>query len=112
MSTSTKFHPLSDNEKSCIMAAAKKGRIKADHPLVLYLNSERANAAPSILVSYENMQGGFCVCILELMTIDSGMSVLYRGASRRSYKDARNPIKGEMLAFSRAVLYSRPVELV
>lgn len=94
---STEFRTLNENERAAILAAAKKGRIRAEDPRVERLDDLR--------VSYEKQQGGFCVC-----TLINGKHV-YSGASRRSYKDPRKPIKGEMLAFARAVLYSRPVQL-
>lgn len=98
------FRPLNDNERLAIMSLAKKGKILSDD--IRILNSE------GLLVSYENMQGGFCVCIVEYTDrVAGGDSIVWRGASRRSYKDSRNPVKGEMLAFSRAILYSRPVTL-
>lgn len=99
---SSGFRPLNDNERLAIMSLAKKGKILSDD--IRILKSE------NLLVSYENMQGGFCVCIVEYTDrVAGGDSIVWRGASRRSYKDSRNPVKGEMLAFSRAILYSRPV---
>ena len=56
------------------------------------------------LISYETLPGGFTVCILV-----TGREQIYRGVSRRSYKDRHNPIRGRMLALRRAVLYSSPV---
>lgn len=99
MSISTSFRPLNENELKAIMYAVQKGKIKDNHPVF-----QDANV---VKVSYEKMQGGFCVCVLIVPTF----GYIYRGASRRSYKDPRKPIRGEMLAFSRAILYSRPVEL-
>lgn len=101
------FRPLNENEKAVIMSAVKKGRVLPTSYLVSCLDY--------VKVSYEPMQGGFCVCLV-CLTFLGGESIqfrklVWRGASRRSYKDPRKPIKGEMLAFSRAVLYSRPVEI-
>lgn len=101
------FRPLNSNEEKVITHLASTGRIKIDD--IRLLNLER------LKVSYEYMQGGFCVRILVInksvsMPLEFG-SLVWRGASRRSYKDPRKPIRGEMLAFSRAILYSRPVEL-
>jgi hypothetical protein len=59
-------------------------------------------------VSYEFMQGGFCVCLIQISENDSTVSLL-RGASRRSYKDKQNRVSGEMKAFVRALKYSRPI---
>jgi hypothetical protein len=107
MSTSTSFRPLNDNEKKALVAIYEKGKLGVDNPF--YLSIDR------VVVSYERMQGGFCVCIVAISkSIISPLefgSLVLRGASRRSYKDPRKPIRGEMLAFSRAILYSRPVEL-
>lgn len=93
----TEFRELNGNERSVIIAAHDKGRIRHEDPRILHLDDAR--------VSYEREQGGFCVACLIL-----GDQV-WTGASRRSYKDPRKPIKGEMLAFSRAVLYARPATL-
>lgn len=95
----SKFRPLNENERKAITYAVQKGKIKDNHPLFHDAHIAR--------VSYEKMQGGFCVCVILLKTF----GYLYRGASRRSYKDTRNDIRGEMLAFSRALLYSRPADL-
>lgn len=89
------FRHLNENEKSYIQSAYRKGLVPLDKPLISFLDH--------LTVSYEQMQGGFCVRIVRI-----GYT-LYRGASRRSYKDRPNPILGEMLAFKRAILYSRPV---
>lgn len=107
MSISTSFRPLNEHEIQAIASSRARGKLGHDHPLVLAANLAR--------VSYEKMQGGFCVCVIVYVMpsdIPSDPSYLVlRGASRRSYKDPRKPIRGEMLAFSRAILYSRPVEL-
>jgi hypothetical protein len=100
------FRLLNENEKAVILKAVQKNRLKLSHPLV--------EAMDYLRVSYECMQGGFCVCVLVILRSISTPEyghIMYRGASRRSYKDPRKPIKGEMLAFSRAVLYSRAVSL-
>lgn len=97
------FRLLNENELTAIKSAMAKKKIPESHPFV---------TAPNLAeVSYENIQGGFCVCIVKTpIGIENGYLV-YRGASRRSYKDARNVLRGEMLAFNRAILYSRGVEL-
>lgn len=95
------FHPLNTNEIAVIVSAVKRNKIPANDIRIQYTSRLR--------VSYEYMQGGFCICIL--VTWNEDTNIVYRGASRRSYKDPRKPIKGEMLAFSRAILYSRAVEL-
>lgn len=105
----TNFRPLNANEKAAILAAAKKGRLRADDPRVEFLDD--------LVVSYESQQGGFQVALLTFVPGSGRIGVgpllgtLYRGASRRSYKDPRNRVKGEMLAFSRAILFSRPTPL-
>jgi hypothetical protein len=106
VSNPSAFRHLNTNETIAIGSAYAKGKIPESHPLL--------NPSVDALVSYENMQGGFCVCIIIIPNSphqESGFTIL-RGASRRSYKDPRKPIRGEMLAFSRAILYSRPVELI
>jgi hypothetical protein len=106
MSISTSFRPLNEHEIQAVKAYNEKGKIPDTHPLV--------SSPDSTEVSYEKMQGGFCVCVVMIQKSVSSTEFGYlvlRGASRRSYKDPRKPIRGEMLAFSRAILYSRPVEL-
>lgn len=102
------FRTLNENERKAVGSALMKTRIPETHPLVVGIDL--------LEVSYEKMQGGFCVCIIR-STFWVGDPPkkhysVFRGASRRSYKDPRNDIRGEMLAFSRALLYSRPVELL
>lgn len=116
------FRPLNQMERSTIFAAAtpKKGTDpKTGLPYQSRIPEDdlRAIHHNHLQVSYERMQGGFTICILKLaLTSDNPEHppvtvYLWRGASRRSYKDPRNPVRGEMLAFSRAVLYSRPAAL-
>lgn len=113
------FRPLNSMERATILAAStpKKGLL---HRSRIPANDARVVDIDSLVVSYERMQGGFTICILLLrgQTVEDMLGepiddkypdLLWRGASRRSYRDARNPVRGEMLAFSRAVLYSRPV---
>lgn len=107
MNESREFRPLNEHEKAVIRKAVDKGRLLLDNPLT---------STGELLVSYESMQGGFCICLIrQQFSIGTCVKIhgnrFWRGASRRSYKDPRKPIKGEMLAFSRAVLYSRPVEV-
>lgn len=101
----SKFRPLNENEIRAIQSAVTKSKVTIGHIL---------EAIDSARISYEKMQGGFCVCVIivqkSLSHPEFGYLIL-RGASRRSYKDPRNDIRGEMLAFSRALLYSRPVEM-
>lgn len=74
-------------------------------------------SADEMEVSYEFMQGGFCICIIIVYEQPTRrnqpryISAVYRGASRRSYKDPRNTVKGEMQAFCRALKCSRGVEI-
>lgn len=96
----SKFRPLNENEIKAIESAKRKGKIVGPHPIL---------SDGDATVSYEKMQGGFCICII--IARYQSKSFMFRGASRRSYKDTRNDIRGEMLAFSRALLYSRPVEM-
>ena len=101
------FRELNENERNAIASARAKGKLLNNHPL----NVEETNA---VKVSYEKMQGGFCVCVIVIQKRFSSNEfgyLIFRGASRRSYKDTPNSIKGEMLAFRRAILFSRPVEL-
>jgi hypothetical protein len=98
--------PLNQMERESISGAVRRGRIPAVDLRHVYHNHLR--------VTYETMQGGFTVCILLLSLRDDDGDVqtyIWRGASRRSYKDRRKPVRGEMLAFSRAILYSRPLEI-
>ena len=60
-------------------------------------------------VSYESMQGGFCICLIRIVSDHDGTVSLLRGASRRSYEDRRNRVTGEMKAFVRALRYSKPI---
>ena len=107
MSNPSAFRPLNENEIAAIQSAHVKGKMPDCHPLL------RPTLSTPTLVSYENMQGGFCVCVVIVpkSSYQEHGYLVYRGASRRSYKDPRKPIRGEMLAFNRAILYSRPVEL-
>lgn len=116
------FRPLNQMERATIFAASKpkkgvdpetglpyQSRIPADDLRVIHHNH--------VQVSYERMQGGFTICILWLILHSDDPEqpptsfYIWRGASRRSYRDPRKPVRGEMLAFSRMVLYSRPVVL-
>src|SRR5579864_5669789 len=105
------FRPLNSMEKDAIAIAVRRGKIPADHELV---------ACDDWQVSYEKMKGGFCVCVLSRLGRRMGdcientydrYCVVYRGASRRCYKDKRNDLFGEMKAFGRAIMYSRAAEL-
>lgn len=96
---SNEFRTLNEQE----LRAIAKSRLPEGHVL------RRSNTQ----VSYETQQGGFCVCVL-LAQEEAGNSwrqVIFRGASRRSYKDPKNKVKGEMLAFLRAIRCSRPVAI-
>jgi len=104
------FRPLNQNEIQALRKIGRKYELKdpsiANYPFA-YLE-----------VSYEFLQGGFCVCIIiqREMTKHRNVSsrhikAIYRGASRRSYKDTHNDTKGEMQAFCRALRCSRGVEV-
>lgn len=54
------------------------------------------------LVRYCNRDGGFTICILESQE-DNRMWI---GASRKSKNDKPNRIRGEMMAFMRAIRHS------
>lgn len=101
------FRPLNDRELKTLLHVFAQGR---------FMSSVTHIPVDDFEVSYEFMQGGFCVCILILFEQPTPKSpryitAVYRGASRRSYKDARNTVRGEMQAFSRALLYSHAVEV-
>lgn len=110
MSNPSLFRPLNDSEKTLISALVRRRKLGEF--------DNRSSDYDVLRVSYENMQGGFCVCILIFdPSLDAHSPVspeercLYRGASRRSYKDSRNQLRGEMMAFRRAVLYSHPITI-
>lgn len=107
------FRKLNQAEIDAICRLATRGHVPSD--------DLRYAMYDKLKVSYERMQGGFTACLLVLDRIEklgelgeiTGQRTItiWRGASRRSYKDVRKPIRGEMLAFRRAVLYSRPVTI-
>ena len=109
------FRPLNANEKHTLIQLSNDKRLafKINHSLDLLSQS-----VDRLRVSYERLQGGFCVCLLVVDKSDKSVahpdehnSLVWRGVSRRSYKDKPNSIKGEILAFKRAILYSLPVEI-
>lgn len=118
-SRENEFRLLNPMERATIIAAAtpKKGKdpkTGLPHRSRIPASDPRIEHIGELQVSYERMQGGFTVCVLILNHYGDDLEpevVIWRGSSRRSYRDARNPIRGEMLAFSRTVLYSRPVTI-
>lgn len=84
------FRSLNENEIRCL------------HKHTTEKNHIDPELVSEIEVSYSHSQGGFTVCVIKFMLSD-GESVLFVGASRRSYKDKPNKIKGEILAFRRAI---------
>lgn len=90
------FRPLDSFEIQVVESALSRGRLPCADPRSVWIDK--------LAVSYESLPGGFYVCILML---DTDHPLLYRGVSRRSYRDKHNSIKGRMLAFSRAILHSR-----
>ena len=101
------FRALNDREQQAISSLDGKDKLSKGFPWW---------RADDMEVSYEFMQGGFCVCIIFLYEPVSKRSLrlveaIFRGASRRSYKDPRNTVKGEMQVFCRALECSRGVEI-
>ena len=102
------FRPLNHREWDTIAILIRRRKLpESASPLVLATE----DGLPVIKVSYETMQGGFCVCVILVSSEESSVFYLYRGASRRSYKDKDKPVRGEMKAFIRTILYSRPQEV-
>lgn len=67
--------------------------------------------AQYLRVSYERLSGGFCVCVIVAQETKKQTPVIFRGASRQSMHDKPNWIKGDMLAFNRAIRDSKPVTI-
>lgn len=83
------FRPLSMNEKHCLEKAFPGFNVK-----MLF-------SIADVSVNYTRFKGGFTIATIRLETEDKiYVSV---GASRRSYKDKPNAIRGEILAFRRAI---------
>lgn len=118
---SSEFRPLNQRERDMIFSFATKEndqKTGLPHQSRIPLLDLYHIHHNHFRVSYERMQGGFTVCLLVLVGLanenpenDPVTVYLWRGVSRRSYKDKLNPIRGEMLAFRRAVLFSRTVTL-
>lgn len=116
----SEFRPLHPVEKITLTNALtklRKGRegLRAltGSQLTTLLTFDNYNHISNYLsISYQYLPGGFLVCIL-MCTIppDHVTRYMWRGVSRRSYKDRPNRIRGEMLAFGRAVFYSYGVEI-
>lgn len=105
------FRALNMNEQRALNKLREANRLK-DARLAI-----RAQLTEDLEVSYQFLQGGFCVCIIVCYEQPARknspryIAAVYRGASRRSYKDAPNIVKGEMQSFCRALKCSRGVEL-
>lgn len=102
------FRPLNDLERRAVLSLSHRERLSDSIPTFRLDDME---------VSYEFMQGGFCVCVILLYfsmkrkNSTRYIETIFRGASRRSYKDPRNTVKGEMQAFCRAMECSRGMEI-
>lgn len=104
---SSEFRPLNSSEWEAITALDQRNKLP-DSSVTL---ADALSTSSIVQVSYETMQGGFCICVILVPSEESDVFYLYRGASRRSYKDKDNPTRGEMKAFIRAILHSRPKEV-
>lgn len=106
------FRPLNDNEFNILIV--KGGIVHCLSDRGTFLSSFYWN---NLRISYEELSGGFTVCLLVLPScvLDASTSTttsfLWRGVSRCSYHDRPNRIKGQALAFIRVILESRPVEV-
>lgn len=99
----SEFRHLNDQEQDAIVAWLNRGKATC----IEFMSYTQTR------VSYHRTQGGFTICTLACQYVhpNRGLSVEIRtGASRRSFKDPINPIKGKMLALFRAV-NSKPVTL-
>lgn len=99
------FRPLNQSEVTAIESLLRKGHLTPDQPIVTRIRD--------LEVSYESHGGGFCVCLIifKWPVDDNSWYLIWRGASRRSYKDKKNQLRGQMLAFRRAVLFSKPISV-
>lgn len=69
MSTNTAFRSLNEHELTAIESSLAKRKLDESHPLVT--SPENAK------ISYEFMQGGFCVCLIKSLFCDyAGFSCL------------------------------------
>lgn len=114
----TAFRPLNPRELAALESGLTKGRMRVLNPFVPIIQHHPSSREYKALVqlfsvSYQQLSGNFLSCIVLYNRTDehTHYSVLWRGVSRRSYKDRPNRIHGEMLAFSRAVFYSYGVEI-
>jgi len=102
------FRPLNDLEIRAIRSLNRSMRLSK------HIEAFRLE---DMEVSYEFMQGGFCVCVVLVYSVAKRknsvryVETVFYGASRRSYKDPRNSTKGEMLAFCRAMKSSRGTQI-
>lgn len=65
----------------------------------------------SLKVSYEVFAGGFTVCLICLYVAEYQTAFIWRGVSRCVRGDRFNKTRAEALAFKRAIINSRPVEI-
>lgn len=97
MSQMNHFRPLNENEIRCL------------HKHSTYKSPIDPEIVMQIEVAFSRSQGGFTVCNVKCI-LTGGYVVLLSGASRRSYKDKPNTIRGEILAFRRAI-QTKPILL-
>lgn len=99
----TEFRPLNDAEIHALESIIEKGQEK------------QILKAEDLQISYERLSGGFTVCVLiESRRAGRGkppVRTIFRGASRQSKHDKPNRIKGDALAFNRAIRDSKPVTI-
>lgn len=93
------FRNLNDNEYHMLSKLSGAGHIPG------------AIDWPSLTVSYETFSGGFTVCLIRFWVTEFQTTYIWRGVARCSHHDKYNKIKGEALAFKKAIMYSWPVEI-
>lgn len=101
---------LNDTEKDVVRSLANKGKI---HKSIVQTRDPLAKGQEIediLCVTYvyrrdkeEGMSGGFTICQVEMEFRDYESWI---GCSRRSYKDKPNKVRGEILAFIRAITNS------
>jgi len=104
------FRFLNDAEIAAINHWAARGKLAGDseilRPMIVGREPSSLLLRDFLRVSYHRTQGGFTICTLSFRyehPTRGASHEIRTGASRRSFKDAYNPIKGEMLALFRAV---------
>jgi hypothetical protein len=102
------FRPLNDNEFHMLEKLLGIRNLIGDAGHIpLSIDWESLN------VSYENFAGGFTVCLIRFyVTLDDYQTAfIWRGVSRCARGDRFNKTRAEALAFKRAIVNSRPVEI-